>query len=116
MLKNIIVLKRNKRVSNKKTFDIRYFDLSKTKIVNDNNVIIVKNILMQFQFVKKIEMKKKVKKIIFKITTNEIIKTLKTLHLYEKQQKNDNIDFIRSLKLHKKKLNYESDIIQNKRR
>ena len=57
---------------------------------------------MQFQFVEKIKVEKKVKKIIFKITANKIIKILKTLHFYEKQQKKNNIDFIRSLKLYKK--------------
>ena len=73
----------------------------KTKIIDDDETIFDQNILIQFQFVTKFETFK-MKKIIFNVIVTNVIKILKTLQLYEEQQKN-NIEFIRDLKLHRKK-------------
>ena len=106
MLKNITVLKRNNRIFNTTKFNIKYYNKFKVEtiinIINNNNII-VKNILMQFESKTKTK-KPKMQKIILKITIKTVFSTLKLIQLYEKQQKNKNIKIIRSFQLYKQQI------------
>ncbi len=81
IIKNIIALKQNQRVSNFFSFDLIYYEKSIAKNVIDNNINIVTNILMQYQSIKVSTKKEKTNKKtnIFKINVKQILETLNIL-------------------------------------